>query len=288
MTSIQQYISTLLNTDSAVFMSVGGGSINQAWQVTANGQKFFCKVNDSKQYPGLFEKEANGLKALRQANCIQTPAVIGVHYKYEQQLLLLQWVEKDSRRTDAFWKRFGRELAALHSWKGGQAMPGFEEDNYMGALPQYNSPMDNWCDFFRERRLKPQADLAKRRQLLPVPLLSSLDNLYKKLPDIFPAEDTSLLHGDLWSGNFLCGEAGTPVLVDPAVYYGHRSMDLAMTTLFGGFDKRFYEAYAHWHPLPANHAEQWEVCNLYPLLIHLNLFGQGYLSSIAAALHRFR
>ncbi|HYE56422.1 MAG TPA: fructosamine kinase family protein, partial [Chitinophagaceae bacterium] len=149
-------------------------------------------------------------------------------------------------------------------------------------------PLSNWCDFFREKRLQPQIDLAKRQELLSAQLLSSFEKLYKKLPDIFPTEAMSLLHGDLWSGNFLCGEAATPVLIDPAVYYGHRSMDLAMTTLFGGFDQRFYEAYAHWYPLPANYAEQWEVCNLYPLLIHLNLFGQGYLSSIAAALRRFR
>jgi protein-ribulosamine 3-kinase len=111
--------------------------------------------------------------------------------------------------------------------------------------------------------------------------------LYDKLPEIFPPEPSSLLHGDLWSGNFLCNEQSEPVLIDPAVYFGHRSVDLGMTTLFGGFDKSFYDAYAYWGTLPENYHEQWEVCNLYPLLIHLNLFGTGYLSSIAATLRRF-
>lgn len=287
MTSIREYIAELTGCRSPVFTGVGGGSINQAWRVEANGKLLFCKVNSASRYPGLFAREAHGLDTLRRTGCIQTPAVIGVHSKDDLQLLLLEWIKPGAGYTGDFWQRFGRQLAALHLCKGPQTAPGFEENNYMGALPQDNTPMDNWCDFFRERRLKPQVRLALRQQLLPASCITHLENLYGRLPDIFPPSGTSLLHGDLWSGNFVCSDQQTPVLIDPAVYYGHASMDLAMTTLFGGFDKAFYDAYAYWNPLPPNYREQWEVCNLYPLLIHLNLFGQGYLSSVTTTLRRF-
>ncbi|HYC29564.1 MAG TPA: fructosamine kinase family protein, partial [Chitinophagaceae bacterium] len=217
-----------------------------------------------------------------QANSIATPAVHGMYEYDDDQILLLEWIE-GGMRTTAFWKNFGQGLAKLHATSNTSC--GFHEDNYMGALSQVNTFTESWCDFFREHRLKPQAALAGNA--LPSSMHASLEKLYSKLPSIFPSGPASLLHGDLWSGNFLCNEQSQPVLIDPAVYFGHRSMDLAMTTLFGGFDKAFYDAYAYWHPFPANYREQWEVCNLYPLFIHLNLFGSGYLSSIAACLLRF-
>jgi len=279
---LKAYISQLINDPHARFTSVGGGSINQTFRLTTTGRSFFCKINAASAYPSLFAKESNGLQALAQANCIATPAVQGVYEYEDHQILLLEWIEGGIKTTE-FWKNFGEGLAKLHA--ASNTSCGFHEDNYMGALPQVNTFTKNWCDFFREHRLKPQAALAGNA--LPPSLHAALENLYNKLPSIFPSEPASLLHGDLWSGNFLCNEQSQPVLIDPAVYFGHRSMDLAMTTLFGGFDKAFYDAYAYWSPLPANYREQWEVCNLYPLLIHLNLFGSGYLSSIAAGLRRF-
>jgi fructosamine-3-kinase len=116
--------------------------------------------------------------------------------------------------------------------------------------------------------------------------IASFESLFKKTGSLFNIEKPSLLHGDLWSGNFMCNDRSLPVLIDPATYFGHRSMDLAMTTLFGGFDKAFYDSYNHYSSIPANYYEQWEVCNLYPLLIHLNLFGSGYLHSIERTLQR--
>jgi fructosamine-3-kinase len=107
------------------------------------------------------------------------------------------------------------------------------------------------------------------------------------LPEFFPNGNLCLLHGDLWSGNFLCDKAGMPVLIDPAVYYGYAAVDLAMTTLFGGFDSAFYDSYNQLLPFPANHRRQWEICNLYPLLIHLNLFGRGYLQSIVSTIQYY-
>lgn len=282
---LKTYISQMLDAPPAStrFTSVGGGSINQTFRVSTPGQTFFCKLNSASEYPGLFKQEASGLQSLANANAIATPAVQGVYeHNGGCQVLLLEWIE-GGMRTTGFWKTFGQGLAKLHATSNTSC--GFYENNYMGALPQANPFTANWCDFFREHRLKPQAALAA--STLPPQLHAALEKLYNKLPAIFPPEPASLLHGDLWSGNFICNEQSQPVLIDPAVYFGHRSMDLAMTTLFGGFDKDFYDAYAYWHPLPANYREQWEVCNLYPLFIHLNLFGSGYLSSIAACLRRF-
>jgi fructosamine-3-kinase len=276
---------------TAVFTGISGGSINETFKVKAGSHTFFCKINSGTTYPGLFEKEASGLHAISETTCISTPGIIGTYYWNDQQVLLMEWVNSGTRTT-AFWKKFGEQLAKMHLWKHGtdptkQQAFGFKQDNYMGALPQRNTQMDEWCTFFTERRLKPQLELAGHHNL-PAWLLGAFDKMYEKLPQIFAHEPASFLHGDLWSGNFLCNEQSEPVLIDPAVYYGHRSMDLAMTTLFGGFEKPFYEAYAYWYPLPSNYSEQWEVCNLYPLLIHLNLFGKSYLSSIESCLRRFQ
>jgi protein-ribulosamine 3-kinase len=293
---LKQHIAGLItrftgSTPTASFTSISGGSINETLRITAGNSRFLCKINAARTYPKLFEKEAAGLEAIRQTACISTPRHIGTFYFNDHQILLLQWIDA-GRRTIDFWKLFGEQLARMHLWRdtvaGYQQTFGFKEDNYMGALPQCNQPMSNWCDFFREQRLKPQLELATKQGLMPSALLADFDKLYQKLPSLFPDEPASFLHGDLWSGNFLCNTSNEPVLIDPAVYFGHRSVDLGMTTLFGGFEEAFYEAYAYWYPLPSNYREQWEVCNLYPLLIHLNLFGRTYLSSIDAIVRRFR
>jgi len=138
----------------------------------------------------------------------------------------------------------------------------------------------SWVDFFIHQRLQPQLDIAINKQLIQARQLTTFESLYKNLPSIFSVEPSALLHGDLWNGNFICDEMQRPVLIDPAIYYGHRAIDLGMTTLFGGFDNIFYNAYFYHSSLPENYKTQWEVCNLYPLLIHLNLFGSSYYSQV--------
>jgi protein-ribulosamine 3-kinase len=290
--ALKEYIIQLLPASAGkpgpVFRSVGGGSINSTWQIDTNNGKFFCKLNSASSYPQMFEKEARGLNTLRETGTVATPQVVAEGTCDGQQVLVLEWVEPGARTT-SFWTNFGEQLASLHRQENADTDKpfGFHEDNYMGALEQLNTPMDNWCDFFLENRLQPQVRLALQNKLLPAAEVDAFDKLYRRLPDIFPVEPASLVHGDLWSGNFLCDASSRPVLIDPAVYFGHRGMDLAMTTLFGGFDKAFYDAYHYWYPLPPGHKQQWAVCNLYPLLIHLNLFGSGYLSSIKAILRGF-
>jgi protein-ribulosamine 3-kinase len=283
---IEQELSSIFLRDIRIsrFNAVGGGSINETYQVVTNsGQLFFLKCNKAATYPGLFKEERKGLAYLQQY--IRTPAIIFDAVSGDWQLLLLEWIAPGTR-TGTFWKNFGEELAKLHQQSHPQF--GFSSHNYMGSLPQVNTYTTNWVDFFVKHRLRPQVELASHNGLLPARWLKPFEKLYTELLSIFPEEKPSLLHGDLWSGNFICNQDSAPVLVDPAVYYGHRSVDLAMTTLFGQFDKQFYEAYHYYYPLPANYEEQWSTANLYPLLIHLNLFGSGYLASITDTLQHWK
>jgi fructosamine-3-kinase len=274
---VQLYLQQWLSTSSLRCIPVGGGSINQTYRIEAGAHRLFCKINTITKFPSLFACEQKGLTLLAQQQVIRVPRVLAIGEAGDHQVLLLEWIEQ-GLRMEAFWKKFGEQLAALHHQQG--AYFGLDSDNYMGALPQYNKASDSWTGFFIHQRLQPQIDLALTNRLLEPAQAKRFEKLYAKLPDLFAEEPPCLLHGDLWSGNYLCDDGEQPVLIDPAVYYGHRSIDLAMTTLFGGFDQLFYDSYHYHYPLPANYRQQWEVCNLYPLLIHLNLFGKSYLADI--------
>jgi len=257
---------------------VGGGSINQTWQLTINkNDKYFCKVNSAEKYPLLFEKEKNGLQLLKSRKIFVIPNIILCTVIETYQVLIIEWIEPAFPRKP-FWEVFGEQLATLHAISQDQF--GLEEDNYMGALPQSNKWEKNWVDFFIQQRIIAQLKIAFDKHFIQHSDLACFESLYRNLPAIFPEEPAALLHGDLWNGNFLCNEAQKPVLIDPAIYYGHRAMDLGMTTLFGGFENKFYQAYSHYYSFSENYKEQWEVCNLYPLLIHLNLFGSSYYSQV--------
>ncbi|MCW3119136.1 MAG: Fructosamine/Ketosamine-3-kinase [Chitinophagaceae bacterium] len=274
-----------LPVSSLELLGIGGGSINDTYKLNANkGQTFFVKTNSAARFPALLEKEKNGLEFIAKQKTIRVPEIISYYVTGEQQFLILEWIE-EGVQTPSFWKAFGEQLAKLH--KTTNTSFGYCEDNYMGALFQSNVFSANWVHFFIHCRLQPQIHLATDNGLLEQKHISSFENLYKKLGQIFNEENPSLLHGDLWRGNFMCTASGQPVLIDPAVYFGHRNMDLGMTTLFGGFEKSFYESYHYHFPLPGNYQDQWNVCNLYPLLIHLNLFGSSYLQDIEAILKKF-
>ena len=262
---------------------MGGGSINEAYQIKAAGNAVFCKTNSATKFPHLFSKEKEGLQLLVQHG-IKTPAVIDCFEEEDQQVLLLEWIE-EGERSSAFWQTFGERLAMLHRTKGSHF--GLPNDNYMGSVPQSNTPHEQWCTFFAAERLSPMIERCVGKKLLTPKHLRQFEALQKKLTDIFEEEPPCLVHGDLWSGNFLCNQSSEPVLIDPAVYFGHRSVDLAMTTLFGGFRQPFYDSYHYHFPLPTNYEEQWAVSNLYPLLIHLYLFGSGYRLQIERTLQKF-
>ncbi|WP_207515121.1 fructosamine kinase family protein [Longitalea luteola] len=283
--ALQSFLKQLLKEETIVqYTALGGGSINYTYRITTSKENFFCKINKYSSFPGMFEAERAGLELLASKQVIRIPRVIAAGRINDNQVLLLEWIEQ-GLRTDAFWTSFGEQLAALHHIQ--QKQFGLNTDNYMGALPQNNQPAENWVDFFIQKRLQPQLKLAVDHHLLEPTHVSRFEKLYQQLPAVFPVEPASLLHGDLWSGNFLCDVQEKPVLIDPAVYYGHRSVDMAMTTLFGGFDGLFYDSYQYHFPLPANYREQWEICNLYPLLVHLNLFGKSYLADILDTIRRY-
>jgi protein-ribulosamine 3-kinase len=274
-----------LKAGSIEFESVGGGCINETYKISFNERQLFCKVNSATKFPHLFEKEGHGLNLIARQHVIKVPKVIACFEAGGKQALLLEWIN-EGERTDNFWKRFGEQLAALHQVTNEHF--GLDEDNYMGSVVQPNKPTARWTDFFAGQRLQPLVEQCISKGLLSNRHQSLFEDLYKKLLSVFPDDQQpALVHGDLWSGNFMCDEKSEPVLIDTASYFGHPSVDLGMSTLFGGFRNGFYEAYHYHSPFPSNHKEQWEVCNLYPLLIHLILFGSSYLSQIETILHRY-
>jgi protein-ribulosamine 3-kinase len=279
---LQTFLSELLNVGVKQIETIDGGCINETYGVRTSDGDFFCKTNSASKFPHLFEKEKHGLELLAKQKIIRVPNVINCSEKDDQQILILEWI-KEGRKTNQFWKTFGKQLAALHLVTSDKF--GLEEDNYMGSVTQLNFEQINWTEFFISQRLQPLIKLCQH--YLTLKHFHHFEVLYKRLPEIFNEEKPSLLHGDLWSGNFMCDETQSPVLIDPAVYFGHRSVDLAMTTLFGGFHSLFYESYHYYFPLPDNYKEQWKSCNLYPLLIHLFLFGRSYLSQIEQTLEEF-
>jgi len=263
---------------------VGGGSINDSYRLETSEGPFFVKVNSADHFPSMFEAEADGLKRLAATGTIRVPQVIATGEDHDDSYLLLEGV-KGGLKTTAFWEAFGRALARLH--RNTNACFGLERDNWIGTLEQVNTPGTDWPAFFIQHRLEALVRTACDRQRIGMGEALRFERLYVKLPSLFPPEPPALLHGDLWSGNFLCDEHDRPVLIDPAVYYGHREMDIAMTRLFGGFDTAFYVAYNAESPLEQGWEERVDLCNLYPLLVHVNLFGGGYAQQVGAVLRRY-
>ena len=252
---------------------VGGGCIHECFRVEIAGRAFFLKCN-SKEQAANFAAEADGLTALRSAG-MRAPEPISHGAAGGKAFLLLELLSLKQRGDFA---ALGRMLAEAHRRPGGRF--GWSRDNYIGATPQTNGWCDSWAEFWRERRLKPQVDLAKRNGFdLPVEDLFPLLDGHDPIP--------SLLHGDLWSGNAGFTEEG-PVVFDPAVYYGDREADLAMTELFGGFPRELYAAYEKAYPLEPGYQTRKRLYNLYHLLNHLNLFGAGYLSQVKETLGLLR
>ena len=273
---------------------VHGGDINRAYRLSlSDGSGLFMKCNAVRNLP-LFETEARGLAALRGTGAIGVPEprAAGTDQAQGISFLLLEYLEPGSR-AGQYWEVFGHELAALHradcsgAVSADSGLPfGFEADNYIGASPQKNTPAADWISFFRDCRLLPQFKMAERyfdagarRQYTR--LLDHLD-AYLTEPE-FP----SLIHGDLWSGNAVCGPDGKAWILDPAAYVGHFEAELAMTELFGGFPSAFYQAYREVNPIDSGYRDRRDLYNLYHLLNHLNLFGGSYLSSVRQILNRY-
>lgn len=261
--------------------SQSGGDINQATILNfENGYSCFLKWNDSAP-ASMFETEAKGLELLSNAN---TELIIPEVILIGKDFLLLSLIESCSANSASDFN-FGVQLAKLH--RNSSDNFGLGHDNFIGKLPQRNHTHKNWTDFFIQERIEPQIKLGVDSGKLSNSLAAKVENLISVVDHLFPDEPPALLHGDLWSGNYMYTTNGIASIYDPAVYYGHREMDLAMTRLFGGFSKDFYEGYNSEYPLEDGFEERIQLCNLYPILVHANLFGGGYVGRALEILAQF-
>ena len=244
--------------------------IRRCFRATLDGAPRFVKVNEAR-FADAFDAEREGLQALRDAG-VRVPQVLEQGVQGGEARLVLEFLEL---KAQGDWAALGRMLAGLHRHAGPRF--GWPRDNYIGATPQRNGWRDEWAAFFTECRLAPQLELA-RANGYAIDIGKALDALRGHRPQ------PSLLHGDLWRGNAGFTPEGAPVLFDPAVYYGDREADLAMTELFGGFPEMFYQAYEASYPLDPAYERRKPLYNLYHLLNHLNLFGGGYLEQVRSTL----
>jgi fructosamine-3-kinase len=276
-------ITARLGTSIVGVRALGGGSINEAWALElADRRSVFAKSN--RHAPAdMFAAEVHGLAFLREGLVGVEGLSIPEVYACERTFLLLELLEPGPARAD-FHELLGRGLAQLHRSGAGLAL-GLDRSNYIGSVPQVNDPRADWPSFYRDCRLAPM--LARAGSLISTALRHRFDRLYARLPELCgPPEPPARLHGDLWGGNLHRDAVGRPVLIDPAVYVGHREMDLAMMRLFGGFTARTFAAYDEAWPLASGWQRRVDLHQLYPLLVHVVLFGRGYLGSVEAALAR--
>ena len=232
-----------------------------------------------------FEAEALGLTSLAETGAIKLPNVIGVSSTEQNAFLVLEWIETGRRPID-YSSDVGQEIAQLHLASQCNRF-GFETDNFIGATAQQNGWSDKWIEFWIHNRMLPQLEMAGRAGFSQIRKLGG--RFCERLPDVLRTDLSQpvLLHGDLWSGNYLFDNFGQPVLIDPAVYFGHAEAEFGMTSLFGGFDDSFYEAYNEVNPLEPGWRERVEIYRLYHLLNHLNLFGSSYLSGCLTILKKY-
>ena len=258
---------------TAAWARIGGNAMTSVWSLVLGSSHLFVKVTDHANEPRL-SAEADALRAIAQTGAIRVPQVVAGGHAEGAAFLALEWLDIVGGGRDAL---LGRALARMHATTSTRF--GWHRDNAIGATPQANGWCDDWATFFRDRRLRPQLDLADGNGYRGTLLRDGaqlLDRIPRLLADHRPL--ASLLHGDLWAGNAGRLADGGPVLYDPATYYGDREADLAMSELFGGFSAAFYSAYAQAMPLPAGYETRRVLYNLYHVLNHLNLFGDAYLA----------
>lgn len=275
-----------LNQDIVIekFLPCAGGCINSGGKLVTSLGSFFIKWNDAEKYPGMFDAEAKGLSLLAKNNSIRIPELIGCAEHDFYQFIIMEFIESKSRSSNHS-EVLGQSLAHLH--KNYSSLYGLDHNNYIGSLPQFNDQKKSWLEFFISQRLDAQLKIGRDSGAIGISVIKNFEDLYKKLPHILIEEKPSLIHGDLWLGNLIQDENGNPCLIDPATYFGNREVDLAMTQLFGGFNDSFYQSYKNEFPLAPGFQERMDIYNLYPLLVHVNLFGQGYLSQVNSTLKSF-
>jgi fructosamine-3-kinase len=266
---------------------LSGGDINDAFELQlSSGERVFLKTNANAP-PDMFPAEAHGLEFLREPRALRIPNVLAVSDGREgaPAYLVLELLTPGRPLRD-FDEQLGRGLAQLH--RSGAPSFGLSRDNFIGSLPQRNRAHASWAEFYWRERLEPQLARSVAAGTASRKMRAGLEELATKLEQLVgPSEPPARLHGDLWGGNLHIDAAGAPCLIDPAAYGGHREVDLAMMRLFGGFGERVFAAYEEAFPLAPGHAERLGLYQLYPLLVHVNLFGGGYVQSVERSLARY-
>jgi len=280
--ALRRAVSEKLGRGLVSLSGVAGGDINLAFRAELeDGRRVFIKTHPSAP-PAMFAAEARGLAWLREARTLRIPEVLASSDASGPSFLVLEYIEP-ARRSAGFDEALGRGLAALH--RAGAPGFGLDHDNFIGSLPQTNTPRPTWARFYGEHRLLAQVNRAVEGGLVEAGFRRRFDRLFERLETLVgPADAPARLHGDLWGGNLHVDERGQPCLIDPAVYGGHREVDLAMMQLFGGFGSRVFAAYREAWPLAPGHELRVPLYQLYPLLVHVNLFGGGYLASAVRAI----
>lgn len=261
-----------INSHRQVF----GGNINHTYCLYTSAGTFFLKLN-ANSFPCMFQKEFEGLQLLHQTLSIKIPLPV-VYGSFDDSTFLITEFIEEGGASKNFWQTFANQLASLHRYSNSRF--GLSSANYIGMLAQQNNYCDSWQEFYTTQRLQPLMQLAFNQNKCSEEDLIAAEKLCDRLYNLLPEAIPALVHGDLWSGNFMCDRNGSPVIYDPAVYYGNREMDIAMSLLFGGFDKSFYDFYNEAFPLQPGWKSRVPLHNLYPLLVHLILFGGGYYHKV--------
>ena len=282
--AIRQQCREILDTEILSVRHIGGGDINQARLIETPKGNFFIKMNTGPSAARMFETEAKGLDLLKRTKTVRIPEIIASGNTVDGAFLLLEYIDT-GYRASGFWENFGAALAALHRHTAVRF--GLDHHNFIGSLSQSNNYRHTWPEFYMHERLQPQLDLALRSNRLENADANHFEKLYQKLPELCPFESPALIHGDLWSGNFMVSSNSQPMLIDPAVSYSHREMDLAMSRLFGGFDRPFYRSYEDAFPLAPGFEQRLPVYQLYYLMVHVNLFGGSYVGAVRSVLRQF-
>lgn len=263
---------------------LSGGSINEAYRINTTSGNYFIKFNNAIKYPGMFDTELKGLRLLESTHTVSVPKVFHSGTSGDFAYIILNFEEQLTPASN-YWILFAHELCALHRMHNSHY--GLDYDNYIGSLPQSNVKSTDFYEFMILNRFQPLVKSASDNRMLTREDINRFDLLYNKLDRLLPSEKPSLIHGDLWRGNLITNNKGNPCLIDPAVYYGHRETDIAMTKLFGGFPEKFYQSYNSIWPLENGWEERIALHQLYPLLVHVNLFGEGYAYDVRRILKHY-
>ena len=259
-----------------------GGCINAVYRCLTNIGIHVIKLNDSAQSSFMYSKEIRGLNLLGKSP-FRIPQVHGTGEFENWSYLILECIDNSGADLDPIL--FGKNLAKMHQMTADSF--GLDHDNFIGSMEQINKKHTNWSDFYASQRLEPLVRKAYHKDHLNKNELQLFEVFYRKLKDLIPREEPALLHGDLWQGNLIHDEFSGPVLIDPAVYYGHREMDLSMLELFGSIPESTMDAYQQAFPLEKGLKDRKDIHQLYPLLVHLLLFGESYLQAIQQTLKKY-